>query len=117
MQHNLTQETEFSRSESEIYELFKKYTFEIIHQGYKNFGADIIAVIVQWEMDMKSISQGPFEDFDQEGPPNSKLSKEEISYYSRKFMRDFPFYEGFFVEDRNWDTNNFWGPREDYEQE
>lgn len=83
----MTLQEKFNESHAknpEIYELFKKYTFEVMGKGFKNFGAHTILHRIRWYSDVESNG----EEF--------KINNNYSAYYSRLFMKDFPEHEGFF---------------------
>ena len=69
----------------EVYELFKRFTFEAIAAGRKKSSAWLIVNRIRWETSV--VTKG--EDF--------KISNDFIALYSRKFMNDFTNHAGFFV--------------------
>jgi len=82
---NLQEKFDKSNKENpEIYELFKKFTFEVMNSGFKNFGAHTILHRIRWYTDIEE-KGGSF-----------KINNNYSAYYSRLFMKDFPQYEGFF---------------------
>ena len=74
----------FDRENPHVYELFKRFAFELIGAGYKVVGAELIIQRIRWETAIKT--QGD----------RFKINNNHRSRYARKFMRDFPQYEGLF---------------------
>ena len=67
----------------QIWEAFKKYTFESINKGFKHFSAEFVFNVIRWET---SIS----------GNDAFKVNNNWKSWYSRKFMQEYPDHSGFF---------------------
>jgi len=45
------QVTDFHRRHPEVWELFVKFTFEMINRGYKNYSVNAIFERIRWEKD------------------------------------------------------------------
>ena len=92
---------EFHHDNPRVYELFKKFTFQAIQAGYKSFSSDAICHRIRWETSVVTLEEGV--------NPNTgeklKINNNHVAYYGRKFMRDYPEYEGFF---RTRDTKSAW---------
>lgn len=74
----------FHAENPDVYDLFKKYTFEAIMAGREHFSVISIFERIRWYTDVET--QGdPF-----------KINQNFAAYYGRKFMQDFPAFEGFF---------------------
>jgi hypothetical protein len=67
-----------------LYELFKKFTFEAIWSGYRNFGAQMIIEKIRWETGVVARNS------------EFKISNDAAAFYARLFMVDFPQYVGYF---------------------
>jgi hypothetical protein len=67
-----------------VYELFKRFAFEVIRRGHKHYSANAIFERIRWHTDIET-NGDPF-----------KLSNNHRAYYARLFMHDHPEYEGFF---------------------
>lgn len=80
------QVTDFHRRHPEVWELFVKFTFEMIRRGYKNYSVNAIFERIRWEKD----SVGG------DGVTSFKLNNNYRAFYSRRFMRAYPQHEGFF---------------------
>ena len=79
---------EFHADHPEVYEYFKKFTFEKIAQGYEHYSVTAIMERVRWETEAGA-------DLFTSGEP-FKINNNLRAEYSRKFMRDHPLFEGFF---------------------
>ena len=75
---------DFHDKNPEVYELFVRFTFEAIKRGHKRLSAWMIANRIRWETAIVTVNC------------EYKISNDYIALYSRKFMKDYPQYEGFF---------------------
>lgn len=75
---------EYHRANPQVYELFKRFTFEKINRGAQHLGASAVAERIRWETSLNT-----------EGD-EFKINNNYRAYYARLFMRDFPEHEGFF---------------------
>jgi ABC-type proline/glycine betaine transport system substrate-binding protein len=75
---------EFHKANPQVYELFKRFTFEALRSGRKNYSAYAIFQRIRWHSEIET--QG--DDF--------KLNNNHQPYYARLFMHDHPQYDGFF---------------------
>lgn len=75
----------FHANNPHIYELVKKYTFEVIATGRDRFSMTSIFERIRWHTNVETTGGEQF-----------KLCQNYIPYYSRMFMRDFPEHDGFF---------------------
>jgi hypothetical protein len=73
----------YDEKNPQIYEFFKKYTLTAIRKGHKNLSAEFIFNAIRWESDVKA--EGEF-----------KINNNAKPFYARKFMKEFPHYNGFF---------------------
>jgi hypothetical protein len=80
-------EAEFDKFHSEnpqVYELFKRFTFEAIKKGHSCYSADAILHRVRWETSIMTTDQ------------EFKINNNHVAFYARLFMDDNPEYAGFF---------------------
>lgn len=68
----------------EVYDLFCRFTFEAISKGHKRLSAWMIANRIRWETSVVTVGD------------DYKISNDFIALYARKFMEDYPKYDGFF---------------------
>ena len=68
----------------QVYELFKRFTFEAIGRGHNRLSAWLIVNRIRWETTVETLG-GDF-----------KISNNFIAYYARLFMEEHPEYRGFF---------------------
>jgi hypothetical protein len=76
--------TDFDAKNPQVYELFVRFTFEAIKRGHKRLSAWMIANRIRWETTIVTVNC------------EYKISNDYIALYSRKFMKDYPQYDGFF---------------------
>ncbi len=76
--------TDFDEKNPEVYELFVRFTFEAIKRGHKRLSAWMIANRIRWETTIVTVNC------------EYKISNDYIALYSRKFMKDYPQFNGFF---------------------
>ena len=79
---------DFHEKNPEVYELFVRFTFEAIKRGHKRLSAWMIANRIRWETTIVTVNC------------DYKISNDYIALYSRKFMKDYPHYDGFFKTKR-----------------
>jgi hypothetical protein len=75
-----------------VYDLFKKFTFQAIQAGHKSFSSDAICHRIRWETSVVTLEEGVNLDTGEK----LKINNNHVAYYGRKFMRDYPKYDGFF---------------------
>ena len=68
----------------EVYELFKRFTFEAINKGHTKLSAWMIANRIRWETSIVTTGN------------DYKISNDFIALFARKFMEDYPLHDGFF---------------------
>lgn len=91
---------EYHNANPEVYDLFVKFTFNVIRRGYTNYSANAIFERIRWHTDIETKDNSGF-----------KISNNHRAYYARHFMNCNPEYEGFFrtkpvKEDREEVHNN-----------
>lgn len=75
---------EYHQDNPHIYEMFKRFTFQIIATGAKNFGAMAVIQRIRWE----TATTKEFEPL--------KINNNYTAGYARMFMRDHAEHDGFF---------------------
>ncbi len=75
---------EWHRSNPQVYELFKEFTFQAIRRGHRRLSAWLVVNRIRWETAVET-SGGDF-----------KISNDFIAYYARLFMDENPDFRGFF---------------------
>jgi hypothetical protein len=76
---------QYHNDNPQVYEMFKKFTFMAIRRGHNRLSAWMIANRIRWETSIETISVEEY-----------KISNDYIALYARKFMSDYPEYNGFF---------------------
>jgi hypothetical protein len=69
----------------QVYEMFKKFTFQAVGRRHKRLSAWLIVNRIRWETSIETTGV----DF--------KISNNFIAYYARLFMLDHPQYKDFFA--------------------
>lgn len=75
----------YHESNPEIYEEFKKYTFQLINRGYKRLGAKQIFEVIRWHSMVY-------------GKGQYKIDNTFTADYARKFEREHLDYIGIFTK-------------------
>lgn len=75
----------FDMANPGMWELFEKFTFELIANGKTRYGVGGVIHRIRWETDMATRDGTPF-----------KVNSNWAPYYSRKFHAKYPQYDGFF---------------------
>ena len=73
----------------QVYEAFKKFTFQAIAKGRKYFSSEMVINRLRWYTQVESNSD------------IFKINNNYKAFYSRKFEEDFPKYKGFFRKRRS----------------
>jgi hypothetical protein len=74
----------YHQANPEVYELIKRFTFQVIAAGFEHYSITSIYERVRWHT-MVETSGDPF-----------KINNNHRAYYARKFMEDHPEHRGFF---------------------
>ena len=74
----------FHAANPHIYEMLKRFTFEVIATGRKQYGMTSIFNRIRWYTTVETTGD-PF-----------KINNNYYPYYARLFMRDHPEHDGFF---------------------
>jgi hypothetical protein len=81
------QVTKFHDQHPEVWDLFVKYTFELIKRGFKHYSAQHgIFARIRWETDKPNV----------DGKSTFKINNNYSAFYARRFMKMYPKYNGFF---------------------
>ena len=104
---------EFHRENPHVYELFKRFAFEVIRAGRPRYSARTIFHRIRWHTDIETKSDDGFKICDHHSP-----------YYARLFAEDYPKYKHIFsykhvegeastpVEEEQWTSNTRSGAQE-----
>jgi len=79
------QVTRYHRDHPEVWEMFVKYSFQMIDRGFKNYSAKAVFERIRWEKDAGG-----------DGITQFKVGNNHPAFYARRFMRAFPEHDGFF---------------------
>jgi len=74
----------FHKENPEVWELFVKFTFDVVNTGRKNYSVKAVFERIRWHTDIETTGK-PF-----------KLSNNHTAYYARHFHEKYPEHEGFF---------------------
>ena len=74
----------YHKENPQVYEAFKKFTFQAIRHGKKNLGSKMVFERIRWYTAVEARSD------------SFKLNNNYHAYYARKFMKEYPEYKGFF---------------------
>lgn len=74
----------FHKENPQVYEMFRRFTFQAIDAGRKEFGAKMVWERCRWTS-MIETNDSPF-----------RLNNNWVSAYARKFMEDHPEHAGLF---------------------
>ena len=77
---------EFHRQNPRVWELFIKFTHEMIARGFHNYSTNAIFERIRWETDTADV----------DGKSTFKLNNNHRPYYARWYMKQFPQHRGFF---------------------
>lgn len=76
---------QFDNDNPKVYEMFVGFAIELIDKGYKNLSTSLITERIRWEVKINTVSNDGF-----------KINNNHRAFYARKFMQDFPEYDGYF---------------------
>ena len=76
---------QFDKDNPHVWDLFVKYTEDVVRAGKKNYSSKAIFERIRWHTDIETKSDVQF-----------KLSNNHTAYYARKYMDTFPDRQGFF---------------------
>jgi hypothetical protein len=77
----------FHKEHPEVWDLFVKFTFELIKRGFQHYAAQHgVFARIRWETDQADV----------DGNPMFKINNNYSAFYARRFMRMHPRHDGFF---------------------
>lgn len=79
------QVTEYHKKHPEVWELFVRFSFEMIERGFQHYSVSGIFERIRWEMDAGG-----------DGVTMFKIGNNYKPFYARRFMKVYPETEGFF---------------------
>lgn len=80
----------FHAANPHVYELFSRFTAEVVRKGYAHFSADMVMHRLRWETAITTTERQVIEG------ETLRLNNNHVAYYARLWMRDHPGNEGFF---------------------
>ena len=75
----------FHEKNPDVWKLFVHFTKQMIDKGYEHYSVNAIFERIRWEKDVGG-----------DGVNSFKLNNNYTAFYSRRFMRMYPRYDGFF---------------------
>ena len=75
----------FDRENPQVYQLFKKYTFDAINAGFTHYSVSSIIERIRWHTNIET--KGDL----------FKINNNHRAYFARKFMEEFPRHKDFFL--------------------
>lgn len=80
----------YDEENPDVYQFFRQYALKSIERGYKRLSAEFIFNVIRWETPIRA-----------NGGEDFKINNNFKPWYSRKFIREFPQYHGFFEQRRS----------------
>jgi hypothetical protein len=74
----------YHQENPKVYELFEKFTFDVIKRGHQHYSAKAVFERIRWHTDVETRGD------------SFKFSNNHTAYYARLFMKLWPEHEGFF---------------------
>jgi len=75
----------FHEAHPEVYQMFVQFSISMINRGYASYSTNSIIERIRWEKDVGG-----------DGVNQFKINNNHAPFYSRKFMEQYPQYDGFF---------------------
>ena len=75
----------YHKNHPEVWDLFVRFSKEIISKGYANYSVNAIFERIRWEMDVGGNGDSEF-----------KINNNFRPLYARRFMKMYPDHDGFF---------------------
>lgn len=76
---------EYDQANPEVWQMFKRFTFELIGRGVRHYSADAVLHRIRWETTLQHGDGSGF-----------KCNNNFTALYARRFAREFPQYRDFF---------------------
>lgn len=76
----------FDEDNPDVWKLFLQFTTNRIEKGFKNYSVNAIFERIRWESDTNTLDINS----------KFKLNNNYRAYYARKFMKNYPSFDGFF---------------------
>jgi hypothetical protein len=74
----------FHTANPRVWDLFKLFTLQLIHRGFKHYSADAIVHRIRWHSAIEATCDV------------AKINNCHTAHYARLFHREFPAHDGFF---------------------
>ena len=87
---------QFHKKNPEVYELFKKFTFQAINSGHVRLSSEMIINRIRWETSVVTTDK------------DYKINNDYKPFYSRMFMAEHPKYNNFFNTRGSYADNLDW---------
>ena len=75
---------EYHADNPQVYELFKRYAFQLINRGFQHYSSKSLFERIRWHNSVEVVNS------------SFKLNNNYTAYYSRLFAKDFPEHASFF---------------------
>lgn len=75
----------FHAANPQVYELFKRFTFQVIERGFSRYSSDAVCHRIRWHVNIETRSDDGL-----------KINDHVTAFYARLFMDDHPEHAGFF---------------------
>jgi hypothetical protein len=76
---------EYHKQNTQIYDAFKKTTFEAIEKGHRLFSAEFVFNVIRWNTRVSA------------NDTEYKINNNYKAFYSRMFMNEYPQHKGLFL--------------------
>ena len=80
------QVTAFHKENPKVYQLFEKFSFQLIARGFNNYSSNAVFERIRWETD----------EADTDGKSTFKINNNYRAFFARAFMKRHPEYDGFY---------------------
>jgi hypothetical protein len=81
----------FHHANPQVWELFKKYTFQALRVGHRRYSSRTILHLIRWHEDVETVGAGKLFD-----GTELKINNNHSPWYARVFMTVYPEWSGFF---------------------
>jgi len=82
----LKQFERYNEAHPEVWSYFVMFTNQLVARGFRNYSSQGVFARIRWETDR----------VDDDGNSTFKISNNYSAFYARRFMSEYPEYEGFF---------------------
>jgi hypothetical protein len=79
----------------QVYELFKKFCYQLIERGFDHYSANAIFERIRWHVNVETTGD------------EFKMNNNYRAFYARMFMEEHPLYNDFFeIRQQRWEKKN-----------